>query len=414
MDIAIIGGGAAGMASAYYLSRNGHQVCVYEKQAVLGGNIRTLNKNVEVSQLDPSLTLDAGVIEFPKVFRHFMKLMEELSVELESVDMGSAVMLKDGRHVLSPTMIKRNIKGFRRMPEYFRLASVYVTAAELWLKTQFPGLGLGKFKLFGQPELHDKPLSYFVNQDNDGSNWFKSLVMYSYSIPFSNIGKVPAELAIASMKDYAWSDWVRIKGGVYTYIEKILSDLNGDVQCHACIESVTRKNNLVQIKLKDEPVREFDKVVFATPPDQVLELLRDPSEEEVQRFSAWKGNHAITVIHTDSSMYDRYSVDQTSEFDFFETENGWGYNCSLNQLCGVHSSTHYNLSYNLESLIDPKKIVHKQDHQTPFYTVEAFRFRDDIIEANGENNTYHAGAYLADGLHEGAISSACRVADLIA
>ncbi len=32
---------------------------------------------------------------------------------------------------------------------------------------------------------------------------------------------------------------------------------------------------------------------------------------------------------------------------------------------------------------------------------------------SGENNTYHAGAYLGDGLHGGAITSAARVAKLI-
>ena len=32
---------------------------------------------------------------------------------------------------------------------------------------------------------------------------------------------------------------------------------------------------------------------------------------------------------------------------------------------------------------------------------------------NGENHTYHAGAYLGDGLHGGAIASAFEVARLI-
>ena len=41
------------------------------------------------------------------------------------------------------------------------------------------------------------------------------------------------------------------------------------------------------------------------------------------------------------------------------------------------------------------------------------RYRDEVVATNGENNTYHAGAYLGDGLHEGAIASAFRVAQLI-
>ena len=59
------------------------------------------------------------------------------------------------------------------------------------------------------------------------------------------------------------------------------------------------------------------------------------------------------------------------------------------------------------------RILHIQQHHTPFYTVEAFQHRQEIIKNNGELNTYHVGAYLGDGLHEGAITSAIRVAETI-
>ena len=44
----------------------------------------------------------------------------------------------------------------------------------------------------------------------------------------------------------------------------------------------------------------------------------------------------------------------------------------------------------------------------------AFHHRQEIITTNGELNTYHVGAYLGDGLHEGAITSAIWVAEAIA
>jgi predicted NAD/FAD-binding protein len=36
-----------------------------------------------------------------------------------------------------------------------------------------------------------------------------------------------------------------------------------------------------------------------------------------------------------------------------------------------------------------------------------------VVATNGENHTYYTGAYLSDGLHEGAIASAFRVAQLL-
>jgi uncharacterized protein len=47
------------------------------------------------------------------------------------------------------------------------------------------------------------------------------------------------------------------------------------------------------------------------------------------------------------------------------------------------------------------------------YTTESFQYRNEVVTTNGENHTYHAGAYLDDGLHGGAITSAVRVAKLI-
>ena len=41
MKIAIIGGGLAGMTTAFYLSRRGHRVTVYEKEKDLGGLARS-------------------------------------------------------------------------------------------------------------------------------------------------------------------------------------------------------------------------------------------------------------------------------------------------------------------------------------------------------------------------------------
>ena len=37
MRIAVIGGGASGMATAYLLDKQGHHVTVFERQPILGG-----------------------------------------------------------------------------------------------------------------------------------------------------------------------------------------------------------------------------------------------------------------------------------------------------------------------------------------------------------------------------------------
>lgn len=411
MRIAVIGGGASGMATAYLLDKQGHHVTVFERQPILGGHIRTLNKNVKPNQSECSEILESGVLEFPTAFKDFIALMQELEVELEPVNVGSGMFFNNGSHYLSAVMIDKNFVGIRKLIEHLRLDTIYARSARLWIKTQFSDL----------QDFSNQPLSDYLKRPCARNTWLKLLIMYSYSIPFELIDDFPAELAIPTLRAYIAVNWVRVKGGVYTYIEKILARFKGEVVLNVEIDRVFRGSDAVKIVRSTGEVQAFDKVVFATPPDQVMTLLADPSDAETKRFSAWKANYATSLVHKDASMYERYGIQKPSEFDFFQTKTRWGYNGYLNQLCGISSSQHYFLSFQLEELIardrEPllpeNRIIHIEKHHTPLYTTEAFRYRDEVVATNGENNTYHAGAYLGDGLHGGAITSAFRVAQLI-
>jgi uncharacterized protein len=403
MRIAVIGGGASGMATAYLLNKQKHHVTVFERHPMLGGHIRTLNKNVQPNQSNCNEVLESGVLEFPTQFHNFLALMEELGVELEPVDIGSALFPKDGSHFLSGVMINKNFTGIHRLIEYLRFDTLHARSAKLWLETRFAKM----------EDFYDQPLSQYVKNQSISNIWLKLLTMYSYSMPFELIDNFPAELAIPMLRDYIAVKWLRVEGGVYSYIEKILERFQGEVLLNVEITRISRSPDAVKIERSHSESQEFDKVVFTTPPDQVMVLLADPTDAEIKRFSAWKANYATTTMHKNTSMYDDHGIQQPSEFDFFQTDSHWGYNSCLNQLCAILSPQHYFLSFQLEELIAKEQIIHIQKHHTPLYTTESFRYRDEVVATNGENNTYHAGAYLGDGLHEGAITSALRVAQLM-
>jgi uncharacterized protein len=403
MRIAVIGGGASGMATAYLLNKQGHHVTVFERQPMLGGHIRTINKNVKPNQSECNEILESGVLEFPTVFHNFVALMQELGVKLVPVDIGSELFPKNGSHFLSKVAIAKNFTGIQRLIEYLRFDTVYARSSGLWLLTRFAPM----------QDFYDQPLSRYLKANSISSLWLKLLTMYSYSIPFDLIDDCPAELAIGMLRDYLAVNWLRIEGGVYSYIEKILERFQGEVLLNVEIAKISRSPDAVKIQRVNGEMQEFDKVVFATQPDQVMALLADPTDAEIKRFSSWKANYATTTVHLDTSMYDNHGIRHPAEFDFFETDTCWGYNCCLNQLCGISSPQYHFLSFQLEELIAKDCIIHIQQHHTPLYTTESFRYRDEVVATNGENNTYHAGAYLGDGLHEGAIASAKRVAQLI-
>ncbi|MBL1178118.1 FAD-dependent oxidoreductase, partial [Pantanalinema sp. GBBB05] len=361
MKIAIIGGGASGMITAFLLDRQGHDITVYERQPRLGGHIRTLNKNIHAATDCPEL-LEAGVLEFPVAFTNFLQLMQLLEVPLEPVEVGSGIFFQDGRHFLSPGMIERNFQGLKKWQEVLHIESLYARSLGLWLRTH----------LTAQSSLKGQSLSVYLTPETPQTTWVKLLTMYSYSMPYETIANFPADLAIPALRRYVFERWVRIKGGVYSYIEKILARLRGEVILNTEITAIRRSNHAVQIQGRIASSqsfdRQFDRVVFATPPDQVLQLLIDPRPEEVRRFQAWQPNYATTVLHRDRQLYAPYGIQQGSEFDFFQTNTGWGYNAYLDRLCGVTSPQAYSLAFNLQDAIAPESIIHVQSHHTPFYT----------------------------------------------
>jgi uncharacterized protein len=403
MKIAVIGGGASGMVSAYLLDKQGHHVTIFERQPMLGGHIRTLNKNVSPNQSDCTEILECGVLEFPTIFTDFIALMKELDVELEPVSIGSGMFFNNGGRFLSGVATNNNFTGIHRLIEHLLFDTLYVRSASLWLRTQLADIH----------DLSDRSLAEYLNHPGTRDTWLKLLIMYSYSIPFELIDDFPAELAIPTLRAYISTNWVRVKGGVYTYIEKILERFKGEIVLGVEIDRIVRSPDGVKLMMSTGKIHEFDRVVFATPPDRVMALLADPTTVETKRFADWQANYISSVVHQDAAMYDRFGIHKPSEFDFFQTDTRWGYNGYLNQLCGISSPRHYFLSFQLEELIAPEQIIHTQAHHTPLYTNESFQYRDEVVATNGENHTYHAGAYLGDGLHGGAITSAVRVARLI-
>ena len=317
MRIAIIGGGASGLVTAYLLDKQGHHVTVFEKQPILGGHIRTLNKNVKSNSCECNEFLEGGVVEFPSNFHNFLNLMKELGVDLEPVDLGSTMFFKNGHHIHSCPPLSAKISLEYNNRSNISSFTVYMLVQRIfWLKTNFARI----------PSVHNRPLSYYLKTRCIRNTWIKLLTMYSYSMHFKLIDDFPAELGILSLRDYVFIDWFRIKGGVYSYIEKILQRFKGNILLNVSVAYISRMADGVKIELSDGATYGFDKVVFATPPDRVLKLLLNPTVAETRRFNSWENNQIVTLIHADTSMYDRYGIKQPSEFDFFETAMGWGYN----------------------------------------------------------------------------------------
>jgi len=403
MKIAIVGGGAAGIVTAHLLDK-AHDITLFEREVVLGGHVRTLGGNVACDALRGGIRLDAGVIEFDRLhFPRFHALMEELGVEVAPVPATSGLFLADGSAWHAPQRLKLEYPGLLRrgfeIPRHVPLLAA---------RTRF----LARVADIPPSVLAAKSVDEFLDDDVFGT-WLKMLLMYAYSIPFPQVGGIGAVLAVPMLQRFVHtSDWTRVDGGVWTYFEAICGGLRGEVATGARVVRIARSRDGVDVATEGRAARRFDAVVVATTPDQVLELLTDADDDEHRRFKAWQPSRVHTLTHTDMALYARRDIHYHSEFDLFETGSGaHGYNAYLNRLCGVEEgSPHYNLAYGIDDEIDPKLVLHTQPYTTPGYTVEALRWRDEVLANNGRKLTWFAGAWLGNGLHEGAVVSAERVA----
>jgi predicted NAD/FAD-binding protein len=405
LKIAIIGAGSAGLVTAHLLDA-AHQVTILEKAPVLGGHVRTLNRNVDCD-LGPGLILDAGVIEFERHnFPILMRLFDSLGCVTRPVPGTTTFWTHDGVHHLSPGSRKRAGGSLRkRLRQLIDLLELRMQGARFQQRTALPGATLDTLTLGD------------LLTDKDADRWAALLATYAYSIPYERVRQMPAGLTIPMLRAFERAEgWVSLLGGSWDYLGRIVEHLSAVVHTDAHVARVARNKRGVTVHMASGETHPFDKIVFAAPPDQTLALLADPTEAERRRFGAWRANHIHTLVHHDRSVYSRRGLEVMTEFDVIETEPGkGGYNCYLNALCGVPENEEraFGLAFGIDAWIDPEKVILRQEHHTPDYTVESQRWHHEVLASNGENHTFHVGAWLGDGLQEGAVTSAVAVSKLL-
>jgi predicted NAD/FAD-binding protein len=407
MKIAIIGGGAAGLACVHYLASQ-HEIYLFEKTDKLGGHVKTLNRNVTQSILPKDVYFENGVLGFHYLAQPtFKKLIKSLQIPTKLVlpYTGTNLLLKNKSYYSSPTIGQLKQNGCTTMIKDFFKVQRFI-----------PGLSKFYFKLLfsNKAKLKQQTFEDLLSQpDARISQWLRSMIMLGYSTHFQDTKKFPALLAKRLYKDYLLLPiWWVIPGGVYSYMDRILSLSQNKINlhCNANITSVERKNNTILIIFNDGQQLEVDKVIFATPPDQVLSLLKEPTTAEQANFSKWQGRNFTTIAHTDKSLYDDFSMAHPTICDYFEKHNGdFFYNTYMNDYYQISKPINCQFSYNAAEYISEDQIIHTENHWVPIYDNESLATQGAIRKLSGQMNTYYAGAYLYDGLHEGAIVSAYAV-----
>lgn len=405
MRIAIIGGGAAGLVTAYLL-HEAHEVTLFERNEHLGGNVRTLNGNVACDALG-SEVCENGVLVFHRQRSPQMRrLLAHLGVEISPTFVTAGYFFADGFHLLLPSPQLLRAEGLlttlRHCGRYFRTSGV--TA------------GLRLLATYGRPKqlehLEAKPLgAYLPPAETRFGQSLRATIILALSNPQATVDQMSATMGLQLMPSFVDPRWATIRGGTYSYLQRMLDRIGEGIRLvlRSRITGIWRSEHDVQIDHGPGATERYDQVVFATTPDQVLTMLRDPDPEEQSRFRPWQENRFTTVVHSDTSIYAPQRDRPYSPSDIFVKKNGeLAYNAYMKPASAA-PATFYSMAFNLEERIDPSKVIDRYEHRTPLYSAAAVPTRRAIREDNGSRRTWHAGAYFGDGNQEGAVTSALEI-----
>lgn len=396
--IAVIGGGIAGLTSAYLLHQD-NELTMYEKASRVGGNAYTLKTSRGES-------IDVSVFAFGRTtYPNFFRLLDELGVStqrLQTKFMHESMMDLDTKYhwtlnlsTLNPVKIPklvRMIQGIRtgiKMLDAGKLDGLTTREAASRIKG-FEGMVLMRTVFFlclaasmSYEEVMNAPAGFFFGKIKKHFNTPKDLASFRF-----------------------------VQGHTQTYIQAIAKLIKDRIVLRSRIRSVSRSGNGVTLHFDDNPPRTYDKVIFACNADEALALLQQSTDREMQLLGAWRYNNSLAVVHRDDSQFPpknkRYMY--TYLYTHRKGQVVTSLNASYRFQAGVPKDSPYvgTMFPNIE--IDPALIEFTKVFRTPIFDAKSFGTITQLPELNGVQNTYYCGSHFGFGLHEDAVRSAVEVA----
>lgn len=406
MKIAVIGSGISGISAAWALSKQ-HEVCLFEKDARLGGHTHTHNLHLD----GRDYRIDSGFI----VHNHanyplFSAFLAELGVASKPTEMSFAVhnktlgMYYNARDFGTLFAQNRNLFSLDFWKMLWQIKRFYRECPALLASSQ-DGPSLGEY-------LSENGYSrYFAD------NHLIPMASALWSSPSDKILDFPAKYLVAFMANHHMLQvsnrplWRVLENGSSAYIDAVTAHWNVQVHTDAAIDLVRRHENHVEVVCGNQ-IQTFDQVVFACHSDQALQLLAEPSALEREILGAIRYQDNETILHSDTSVlppnkraWAAWNADISDNADAPCTVS-----YCMNILQGLDSPHTFIVSLNQRERIDPLRIHAVMNYQHPVYDHAMVKAQARRNELQGQQRSWYCGAYWGFGFHEDGFRSGLDVA----
>ncbi len=406
LDIAVAGGGVAGIVAAYLLARR-HRVTLYEKNNYVGGHTHT----IEVDEGNGSSTcVDTGFIVFnDRTYPNFIRFIDQLGVSRIQSTMSFAYWDPSMGFTYNSTRPFADRKNLLR-PSFWALLfeiNRFNRTTRRWLS---------------QNRLTDMTLGQYLQK----AGFSEALARY-YVIPVSasiwsagerDILDFPAQTFARFFENHGLLSfsgqprWYTIKGGSHEYVKAFLKTFPGTVHTGSPVKKIARENGQVRL-WTDEAEAIHDKVVIAAHADEALAMLADPSDAEAKLLSAWQYAQNRVILHRDTNCLPPVQGAWGS-WNYRQGEKKTSPGAAtltyyMNRLQQLASQNHYCVTLNPDHPVEPGHMIADLNYAHPVFDKDAAATQADLPGLNGVNNTWFCGSYFRYGFHEDAVMSAAAV-----
>lgn len=396
MKIAVVGGGAAGLAAAWNL-QNRAEVTIFEADNSLGGHVDTHSLLVDgqICSLDSAFT-----VFNPGTYPEFTRWLRELGVTTQPAEASFSVRNLE-------TAIEYGSRGFRGLFSHRRNL---VNWRFFEMLMQLRALQ----RICHEDIDSELTLGELIQQQGFGDalvdNYLRPLCATIWSLSAVRIHELPAAHVLGFMSAYQLrglnqGHWRVISGGSQRYVEAFSDKFSGTIRCASRVLSVGRDAQGATVNLATGPER-YDAVVLACHSDQSLKLLEDATAQEQEILGAIQFCDNRVVVHSDAAVM---PSEKTAWCSWnARVDGGCQVSYWMNRLQSLNSDTQFFVTLN--PTMPLQQVWSELSYRHPQFSTRARQAQARWGEINGVMNTYFCGAYWGRGSHEDAFVSGVQAA----
>ena len=410
MDIAVIGSGMAGLATARILKDAGHNITIFE--ALTGRGMDSHSTEFEGGLIDAPLR-----VMNPHLWKNTLSLATYLGIKTYPVRtyMACSWLFEDRTETWLTTTRSRignfpiinNRKGLQQYG--WRLVK-----GMLQLKTAIA-------KFFKSKD-QDITLAEFINQhDIEEVFWHGAVMPVLYTICTCNpktIGEWPAKPLLIFLRQLTDGDaLLRIQGGTPALVDKLIENIN--IQSGSAISKVTEQGDKVLVENNKGEQQLFDRVVVATPTTKIEEFL-DPVQfaDDIALLKQFRFEQGQLVIHTDHSVMppkrkDWSVLSYMMDRKFTRQQFTVWLNSVEPSLVGKNAVFQ---TWQPVTEIDPKKVISTVTLTRAVVDSQTVALNKELQQRHKSANrkVFFCGSWSCDGLPilESAVTSAMHIAEI--